>query len=310
MHMNTPENENKKLGFVKIYRSILHNGWLKNHKLTIGWLYCLLKASHREREVLIGNRKVLLKPGQFIFGREKAVSETGLSPRSLRTVFKRLSLMQNLTIQTTNKYSLITVVNWEFYQTKEAEVTSKTTSKRPANDQQVTSKRPASDHIQEVKNGKNGQEVKNGEKKILLYAEIVEDFNKITESNYKTDPVTKDIASLIDARIDDGFTIEDFKKVHKNKLASWGNDPKMKKFLRPHTLYTAKFQAYLNERVSLSDQGRISPTLEKSKGAFERFLAKEGTDFQLQKCVYDNNKACYMDCKGCDHVKKTINNGG
>ena len=160
-----------------------------------------------------------------------------------------------------------------------------------------------------VKNGKKNNKVENGKKKILLYAEIVKDFNKITESNYKTDPVTKDIASLIDARIDDGFTIEDFKKVHRNKLASWGNDPKMKRFLRPHTLYTAKFQAYLNERVSLSDQGRISPTLEKSKGAFERFLAKEGTDFQPQKCVYDNNKACYMDCKGCDHVKK-LNNGG
>lgn len=273
--VNTPEHENKKLGFVKLYRSILHAGWLKNHNLVVFWLYCLLKASHKEHEVLVGNQKVVLKPGQFIFGREKAALETGLSPRNIRTCMKRLSLMQNLTIQPTSRYSIVTVERWELYQGRESEVTSKTTSKRPASDQQVTSKRPASDHIQEVNNGKKVEKEKNGKNHTYLYAEIIQDFNTITNSNYKTDPVTKDIASLIDSRIDDGFTLEDFKTVHRNKLASWGSDPKWRKFLRPHTLYTAKFQAYLNEQVSLSDQGRISRTLEKSQGAFKRFLEKE-----------------------------------
>jgi uncharacterized phage protein (TIGR02220 family) len=116
--------------------------------------------------------------------------------------------------------------------------------------------------------------------KTFMYAEIIQDFNEVTNSHYKTDPVTKDIMQLINARIKEGFSIDDFKKVHRNKFASWGNDPKMKKFLRPHTLYTGKFQAYLNEQVSLSDQGKVSEILDKSKGAFKRFLQKETTDVE------------------------------
>jgi len=91
-----------------------------------------------------------------------------------------------------------------------------------------------------------------------MHTEIVCDFNEVTSSRYKTNPVTKDIAELINARISEGFTVDDFKRVHRQKFESWGNDPKMRKYLRPHTLYTAKFQAYLNE-VPASQQVKPLP---------------------------------------------------
>jgi hypothetical protein len=94
-----------------------------------------MKATYKEHEVLVGYQKVLLQPGQFVFGRKVASKETRLSERTIRTCLEKLKSMQNLTIKTTNKFSIISIVNWDNYQN---ETTSKTTNKRPANDQQTT----------------------------------------------------------------------------------------------------------------------------------------------------------------------------
>jgi uncharacterized phage protein (TIGR02220 family) len=129
---------------------------------------------------------------------------------------------------------------------------------------------------------KNRKEKRKGKEKErdtdnILYAEIILDFNEVTNSHYKTDPVTKDIVQLINSRMKEGFTLEDFKKVHRNKFTSWGNDPKMKKFLRPHTLYTGKFQAYLNEQNNpiVNDERRME--LQKELRNAEKLLEYAST---------------------------------
>ncbi len=76
--------------------------------------------------------------------------------------------------------------------------------------------------------------------------EIVDYLNQKTGSQYRaTTPKTK---SLIKARIEEGFTPADFKKVIDNKVADWGNDERMKVYLRPVTLFGTKFESYLNEQ--------------------------------------------------------------
>ena len=62
---------------------------------------------------MIGFQKIDLSPGQFIFGRDKASEETGLSVRTVRTCIKTLENMQNLTIKATNKFSIITISKYE-----------------------------------------------------------------------------------------------------------------------------------------------------------------------------------------------------
>jgi hypothetical protein len=101
-----------KYGWIKLYRRALSNGWLKNHKLWAFWCYCLLKASHEKKKTILGFQEIELEPGQFIFGRKKAAEDTGLTERSIRTCLKLLEKNGNVTIKTTNKFSIITVVNW------------------------------------------------------------------------------------------------------------------------------------------------------------------------------------------------------
>lgn len=75
---------------------------------------------------------------------------------------------------------------------------------------------------------------------------IVDLLNSKLGTNYKsTTPKTK---SLISARLNEGFTIEEFKKVIENKYNEWyGTD--MEKYLRPETLFGTKFESYLNQKV-------------------------------------------------------------
>ena len=80
----------------------------------------------------------------------------------------------------------------------------------------------------------------------IPYKEIIDYLNLKISSNYKyTSQKTKD---LIKARINNGFTIEDFKKVIDKKSQEWlGTD--FEKFLRPETLFGNKFEGYLNQKI-------------------------------------------------------------
>jgi uncharacterized phage protein (TIGR02220 family) len=102
---------------------------------------------------------------------------------------------------------------------------------------------------------------------------IIKDLNEKTGKNYRS---TKDNKILIEARLKDGFTFEDFQKVHLNMATKWKDDPKMNQYLRPATLYQPKkFEGYLNAKVFLSDTGKVSVLTEKNKAIFEDFMAEE-----------------------------------
>lgn len=85
------------------------------------------------------------------------------------------------------------------------------------------------------------------EKLDIDYSEIVEYLNLKAEKQYRS--TTKKTQSLIKARVNEGFTADDFKKVIDNKAAEWKNDKDMNKFIRPETLFGNKFEGYLNQEV-------------------------------------------------------------
>lgn len=68
--------------------------------------------------------------------------------------------------------------------------------------------------------------------------------NQKTNSKFK---FVEASTRLINARLKEGFTVDDFKKVIDVKTTQWKNDPNMSKYLRPTTLFGTKFESYLNE---------------------------------------------------------------
>jgi len=77
-----------------------------------------------------------------------------------------------------------------------------------------------------------------------LVTDIISDLNLILKTDYK--PGSLKTRELIRARFKEGHTVGDFKVVHRKMAAAWGLDNKMRPYLRPQTLYSNKFESYLN----------------------------------------------------------------
>ena len=103
-------------GWVKLHHRILDSAVWQNPNLYRLCSWILLKASHKPHDVIIRGQVVHLEPGQLVYGRDRAVAETGLSSRTTRSSLKNLKKLGIVTIRATNRFSLITVVNWAKYQ--------------------------------------------------------------------------------------------------------------------------------------------------------------------------------------------------
>lgn len=77
------------------------------------------------------------------------------------------------------------------------------------------------------------------------YKSVIDYLNDKAGTSFKNVESHK---KFIRARYNEGYSIDDFKKVIDNKVAQWISDPKMEKFLRPSTLFASKFDMYLNEK--------------------------------------------------------------
>lgn len=104
-----------------------------------------MKASHKEYDLVVGYTQVHLMPGEFVFGLRKASKELKISVQSIRTILEFLKTSQNLTHRSTHLFSIISIVNWDTYQSQENEVNT------PIN-KQVTHGQHTGNNKQEHKN--------------------------------------------------------------------------------------------------------------------------------------------------------------
>lgn len=87
-----------------------------------------------------------------------------------------------------------------------------------------------------------------------VYITVINYLNSKINSKYKY--TTKKNQTLIHARTQEGFNIDDFKTVIDKKAAEWmGTD--MEKYLRPETLFGTKFESYLNQNVKPHDESGL-----------------------------------------------------
>ena len=90
------------------------------------------------------------------------------------------------------------------------------------------------------------EEDKEKEREKETYISIVSYLNEKAGTGYKA--TTAKTKSAINARLAEGFSVDDFKTVIDKKCAEWrGTD--MEKYLRPETLFGTKFEGYLNAKA-------------------------------------------------------------
>ena len=115
------------------------------------------------------------------------------------------------------------------------------------------------------------------DKYINIYSSIISYLNEKAHTKYRhSSSKTK---TLIKARLNEGFTEDDFKKVIDNKTSEWLNTD-MEKYLRPETLFGTKFESYLNQKSGGSyGNNRIRSTgqnISASEGKFADFKPATG----------------------------------
>lgn len=225
--------------WIKLNRKILKWEWYSDNSTRSVFLHALLKANY-EPSRYKGHELAI---GDVVFGRKKWAEELGLSERQVRTAITHLKETGEIsTIKVTNKFTILRIENWEFYQSKEDEATNNMTNERPTSDQQPTNNRP---RTKKEKKEKNEKKDKN-----YIYSrathDIIQHLNERTGSHYK--PTTNKTKELIQARMNEGFTVEDFKTVIDKKCVEWMNT-EWQEYLRPVTLFGTKFESYLNAPV-------------------------------------------------------------
>lgn len=124
--------------FIKLYRGLLNWEWYNNSQMVHLFIHLLLKANHSEKDW----KGIKIKRGQLVCGRAKLSKETGISEQSIRSCLLHLKSTNEITITPTNKYSVITVCNYDEYQQSQP-------ATKPTKSHQSTSNQP------QLKNNKN-----------------------------------------------------------------------------------------------------------------------------------------------------------
>ena len=140
-------------------------------------------------------------------------------------------------------------------------------------------------HMENENENINKNKIINKDKEISkLITEIISYLNKVTNSNYKS--TTKKNQDLIKARLNEGYIVEDFKKVIDIKTAEWVGS-EMAKYLRPETLFSNKFEGYLNQKAL----GQASKPIIKSNKFhnFEQTISNY-SETDLEEIAERNNK--------------------
>lgn len=96
-----------------------------------------------------------------------------------------------------------------------------------------------------------------------LIVQVISYLNEKTKANFSEK--TTNTIKHISARINEGRTIEDFKKVIDIKILEWIGTEQAK-YLRPDTLFGSKFESYLNQHLITKIEKQ------KPESAFDRYI--------------------------------------
>ena len=135
-------------GYIKLHRSIMKWEWYQDQNTVAVFLHLLLNANWEDCRY----RGYEVPRGSLVVGRKKIAKDLGISEQSVRTSIDHLKSTNEITTKVTNKFTIVTIVNWEKYQGFGDSLTNNSTNKltnnQPTTNQQLTT-------YKEIKNIRN-----------------------------------------------------------------------------------------------------------------------------------------------------------
>lgn len=136
-------------GYIKLHRKMLEWEWIDDAVTLQVYIYCLLSANFETARW----HGILIEPGQFITSIGHIAEDLHISKQKVRTALVHLKSTHNLTCKATSKYTLVTVENWEVYQSAGEKVTHRATQcstiKQQSNNIQLTTNKERKEEKEE-----------------------------------------------------------------------------------------------------------------------------------------------------------------
>ena len=159
-------------GFIKLHRKLLDWEYYKDINTKTLYIHLLLKTAFADYKTKDG---YIIHAGTQFTSVKKLSNETGLTVQEVRTSLKKLETTNIITSTSTNKGTLVTIVNWELLQNTATTATNETTSKTT----NYNNKNNTYKNIN--KNGREGNVINFSKKKnsFMDYQQRTYDYEKI-----------------------------------------------------------------------------------------------------------------------------------
>lgn len=120
--------------WIKLFSKFTEWEWYKDTNTKNVFIHCLLKANWKEGHF----EGQTIPRGSFVTGRKELAKQLMMTEQEVRTALKHLKSTNEITIKSTNKYSIITIVNYDLYQQNNQEYNQQLTNNQPTTNQQLT----------------------------------------------------------------------------------------------------------------------------------------------------------------------------
>jgi hypothetical protein len=138
--------ENK--SWVKLFRKFKEWEWYSDINMSRLFIHLLLSVNFKKKKW----HSQTIEKGSLITSYGHLAKDTGLSVQQIRYCLNKLKVTREVTIKTTNKYTLISVNNFCRYQKSNKQILTRVTNKEQTSNKQVTT-------TKECKEGENGKKV-------------------------------------------------------------------------------------------------------------------------------------------------------
>lgn len=209
-------------GYFALWRKFQdHKFWTEKRTFSKAeaWIDILMQAQHEKEptQVVLGMTALTCNYGECLKSTRTWAGRWNWSEAKVRRFFNLLENMKQICSKSEGITTRITILNYSQYDPRA------THGRRTADAGAATDK--------------------NDNK--YISKDIVEHLNQKTGKSFRANsPKT---VKCIQARINEGFSLEDFKAVINQKAGEWLKDERMVRYLRPETLFGTKFESYLNE---------------------------------------------------------------
>ena len=214
-------------GYIKLYRQIQECWlWFDDEKFTKGqaWVDLLLLANHKDKRMSFKEQIITIRRGQFVTSIAKLSERWGWSFNTTKKFLNLLESDNMLIRKSDNKKTLITIVNYEIYQSRDDEkITELDSQADRLTDSQADSQADslgASKLIVKLTPNKNDKNIKNEKNEknerresvtIESCREVIQLFNAITDSFPKVEAETGARIRTLKTRLKK-YSVDDFNR--------------------------------------------------------------------------------------------------